>query len=182
LRKKKKQRLKEEQFWGTFAYFSKPQLPDAIPTHLERVNFRIWDHVDDDQIEMMITHVQSINMLDLDETEITNHSIELLGKLSFIKELRLKGCNEIDDDAIPHLNNISGLELLHLGGTPISLNGLLQLSATHPLRMLLISVDDPELHQNELTTIAQRFPACELIVNHKAFSIPEKEDDDYPSE
>jgi hypothetical protein len=182
LRKKKKQKLKEQQFLGTFAYFSTPQIPDGIPTHLERVNFRIWDHVDDEQIEMMVTHVQSINMLDLDETEITNFSIELLSKLVFIKELRLKGCNEIDDDAILHLNNINGLELLHLGGTCISLDRLLQLSAAHPLRMLLISVDDPEMHQLELTTIAQRFPDCELIVNHKGFSIPKKEEDDYQSE
>ncbi|MEJ8820143.1 hypothetical protein [Lacibacter sp. H407] len=175
MRKKKKQKLKEQQFWGTFAYFSKPQLPDSIPTHLERVNFRIWNHVDDEQIEMMVTHVQSINMLDLDETEITNYSIQLLTKLSFIKELRLKGCNEIDDDAMTHLNNIKGLELLHIDGTSISIKGVLQLRADHPLRMLLIRVDDPEQHLSDLTTIAQRFPDCELIVNHKSFTI-KKED------
>ena len=175
MRKKKKQKLKEQQFWGTFAYFSKPQLPDGIPTHLERVNFRIWNHVDDEQIEMMVTHVQSINMLDLDETNISNYSIQLLTKLSFIKELRLKGCGEIDDDAMPHINHIKGLELLHIDGTSISIKGVLQLRADHPLRMLLIGVDDPEQHQEELTTIAQRFPDCELIVNHKSFTI-KKED------
>lgn len=176
LRKKKKQKLKEQQFWSTFAYFSTPKLPDEVPTHLERVNFRIWNHVEDEEIEMMVTHVQSINMLDLDETYITNYSIQLLSQLSFIKELRLKGCREIDDEAIPHLNNIKGLELLHLGGTSITLNGVLQLSANHPLRTLLISVDDPEQHQNDLTIIAQRFPGCEFIVNHKNFTI-KKEDD-----
>ncbi len=178
MRKKKKQKLKEQQFWSTFAYFSKPQLPDGIPTHLERVNFRIWNHVDDEQIEMMVTHVQSINMLDLDETEITNHGIQLLTKLSFIKELRLKGCREIDDEAIPHINNIKGLELLHIDGTSISINGVLQLRADHPLRMLLIGIDDPERHHNELTIIAQRFPDCEFIVNHQNFIV--KKEDDWP--
>ena len=176
MRKKKKQKLKEQKFWGTFAYFSTPQLPDSIPTHLERVNFRIWDHVDDEQIEMMVTHVQSINMLDLDETEITNYGIQLLTKLSFIKELRLKGCREIDDEAIPHINNINGLELLHIDGTSISITGVLQLSTNHPLRMLLIGVDNPEQHHDDLTTIVQRFPDCEFIVNHKSF-IVKKEDD-----
>jgi hypothetical protein len=176
VRKKKKQKLKEQKFWGTFAFFSTPQLSDSIPTHLDRVNFRIWDSVGDDEIELMVTHVQSINMLDLDETDITNYSIQLLTKLSFIKELRLKGCREIDDEAIPHINQINGLELLHIDGTSISLNAVLQLGTSHPLRMLLIGVSDPEQHQDELTKIAQRFPDCELIVNHKSFTI-KKEDD-----
>lgn len=176
MRKKKKQKLKEQQFWSTFAFFSKPQLPDGIPTHLERVNFRIWDRVTDEEIELMVTHVQSIDMLDLDETEITNDAIEQLTKLSFIKELRLKGCNDIDDDAIVHINNIKGLELLHLGGTSISINGLLQLSADHPLHTLLVSVDEPEQHIDELTILANRFPDCKLIVNHKDFTVKKEND------
>lgn len=177
MRKKKKQKLKEQQFWSTFAFFSRPQLPDAIPIHLERVNFRIWDCVTDEEIELMVTHVQSIDMLDLDETEITNDSIELLTKLSFIKELRLKGCNEIDDAAVVHINNIKGLELLHLGGTSISINGLLQLSADHPLHTLLVSVDDTEKELSNLTILAKRFPKCQLIVNHKDFVLPKTDDD-----
>lgn len=176
MRKKKKQKLKEQQFWSTFAFFSTPKLQDEIPTHLERVNFRIWNSVEDDEIEMMVTHVQSINMLDLDETDIANYSIQLLSQLSFIKELRLKGCRKIDDEAILHINHIKGLELLHIDGTSISIKGVLQLSTSHPLHMLLIGVDDPEQHQDELTTIAQRFPDCELIVNHKSYTI-KKEDD-----
>ncbi len=176
MRKKKKQKLKEEQFWATFAFFSKPQLPDGIPVHLERVNFRIWDHVEDEQIELMIQHVQSINMLDLDETDITNDSIELLTKLSFLKELRLKGCRHIDDDAMPHINNIKGLELLHIDGTSISLKGALQLADHHPLHTLLIGVDEPEQHTDELTILANRFPDCQLIVNHKDFTVKKKDD------
>lgn len=176
MRKKKKQKLIEQQFWSTFAYFSTPQLPDGVPAELERVNFRIWNSVEDDQIEMMVQHVRSVNMLDLDETGITTYSIQLLTQLNFIKELRLKGCSKIDDEAIPHLNNIKGLELLHLGGTSITLNGVLQLSRTHPLRMLLISVDDSEQHYDDLSIIAKRFPKCEFIVNHKDFTI-KKEDD-----
>ena len=176
MRKKKKQKLKEQQFWSTFAFFSKPQLPDDIPTHFERVNFRIWNRVTDDEIELMVTHVQSIDMLDLDETEITNDAIEQLTKLSFIKELRLKGCRHLDDEVIPHINNIKGLELLHIGGTAISINGILQLGTNHPFRMLLISIDNPEQHHDSLTTIAKRYPGCEFIVNHKDFTI-EKEND-----
>lgn len=169
MRNKKKQQLIEEQFWSNFAFFNLPKNMDKIPSHIERVNFRIWDHVEDVQIELMVQHVRSINMLDLDETSITNYSIQLLSQLEFIKELRLKGCREIDDVAIPYINNIKRLELLHLGSTSISINGLLHLNANHPLRMLLVSIDNPENHHNDLTTIAQRFPSCELIVNHKEF-------------
>ncbi len=176
MRRKKKQKLKEQQFWSTFAYFSKPQLNDGVPTHLERVNFRIWEHVEDEHIEMMMQHVQSINMLDLDETEITNNSIELLTQLTFIKELRLKGCRYIDDRAIPSINNIKGLELLHIDGTSISLQGALQLAAHHPLRTLLIGVDEPEQHTDDLTILANRFPDCNLIVNHKDFKVKKEND------
>ena len=176
MRKKKKQKLKEQQFWSTFAYFSKPQLPDGIPTHLERVNFRIWDRVEDEHIELMMQHVQSINMLDLDETEITNNSVELLTKLDFLKQLRLKGCSDIDDGAVPHINNIKGLELLHIDGTSISLQGALQLAAHHPLHTLLIGVDEHEQHIEELTLLANRFPDCQLIVNHKDFTVKKTDD------
>ncbi|UEG49656.1 hypothetical protein LK994_13520 [Ferruginibacter lapsinanis] len=169
MRNKKKQKLKEEQFWSSFAFFNVPKNLETIPSHIERVNFRIWDHVEDEQIEMMVQHIRSINMLDLDETDITNYSVQLLSQLDCIKELRLKGCREIDDAAFPHLNNIKGLELLHLGGTSVSINGLMQLSVNHNLRMLLVSIDEPEKHHSDLTTIAQRFPNCELIVNHQEF-------------
>ncbi|MFY7839709.1 MAG: hypothetical protein ACOVP7_05505, partial [Lacibacter sp.] len=110
------------------------------------------------------------------ETEISNYSIQLLTQLSFIKELRLKGCNDIDDDAIPHINNIKGLELLHLGGTSISINGLLRLNPEHAFKTLLVSVDEPEKYNNELITLAQRFPNCQLIVNHKDFTVPKTDD------
>lgn len=176
MRKKKKQKLKEQQFWSTFAFFSKPQLPDGIPVHLERVNFRSWNHVEDEQIELMMQHVQSINMLDLDETDITNDSIELLTKLSFLNELRLKGCRHIDDQAIIYINDIKGLELLHIDGTSISLQGALQLAAHHPLHTLLIGVDEEEKHIEELTLLANRFPDCQLIVNHKDFTVKKTDD------
>ena len=89
----------------------------------------------------------------------------------------MKGCNDIDDDAISHINTINGLELLHLGGTSITVNGLLQLSADHPFHTLLVSVDDSEKELNNLTILAKRFPKCQLIVNHKDFVLPKADDD-----
>ena len=65
---------------------------------------------------------------------------------------------------------------MHIDVTSMLFSGVLQLRASHPLRMLLIGVDDPEQHQDELTTIAQRFPDCEFIVNHKSFTIKKVDD------
>ena len=112
-------RLKEEQFWNNFFYFNVPKHLDQVPQHLERVNFRIYN-VDDYGLGQMVAYVQTINMLDLDGTDVTNAGIAELTKLKDIKELRLKECRFIDNGCIPDLNKLTGLTLLHLGGTSLT--------------------------------------------------------------
>ena len=71
---------------------------------------RLWDIVIDEYLELLATNVKSIDMLDLDETDITNDGIAFLTQMDFIKELRLKGISEIDNDCISHLNKIKKME------------------------------------------------------------------------
>ena len=173
MRRKKKQKLKEETFWANFCYFNLPKDQDEIPFHIRRVNFRLGGATDDD-LEMMAGYIKTIEQLDLDETDITNLGLQHLTKLESIKELRLKSCRQIDNDGLPYLYQIKGLELLHLGGTAITIAGLLAIGQLKLLKTLLISADEDEMHL--LPQIAVQLPeGCEFIVNHQNFEYSQKE-------
>lgn len=168
MRKKKAEKLKEEQFWINFFYFNLPANVNEVPAHLERANFRYY-HVDDEELGWMMEYVKSIYQLDMDETGITNAGIALLAKMDHVTELRLKNCEAIDAACLNDLLQIKELELLHLGGTAITAVDLNH----HPekfsrLKTLLISMDDMDVPA--LEELYTSLPAgCELLVNHKAF-------------
>lgn len=167
MRRKKAGKLKEIQFWNDFFYFNVPKHLNAVPAHLERANFRRY-HVDDEGISMMMTAVSSIFQLDLDETEITNASISKLTELDHLGELRLKNCKGIDPQCASDLYKIKGLELLHLGGTAINAEALLNAGTFKTLKELFISSDAEE--DSFLKKLALMLPeGCELIVNHQKF-------------
>jgi hypothetical protein len=168
MRRKKKERLREEQFWHNFFYFNVPANVNEVPQHLNRVNFRICG-VDDYGIGEMAEYVTSVNMLDLDDTAITNQAIETLTKLAAIKELRLKECCGIDAGCIASLNKLTGLVLLHLGGTAITAKDALGLSGLQQLETLLLSSENYEGEEAHFRALKAMLPQCELIVDHKVY-------------
>jgi len=105
--------LKRATFWSIFIYFNKRPHLDEIPSHLHRVNFRMHGVDDDDELLLMMDKVKSIDMLELDETIVTNKGVRYLTKLISLKELRLKGCRELDERCLLSLNQIFSFELLH---------------------------------------------------------------------
>ncbi len=167
--KKKQEKLKEEQFWSTFYFFNLPKNKVHIPPDLERVNFRIWNYVNDEHLLLMMSRVKSINYLDLDETDITNEGVKHLTQLHHIKELRLKGIRSVDDDCMQSLNKLKGLELLHLGGTSVTLNGLTQLGSLQNLRVLLLSLTASAEIREKMLALKKLLPGCEFILNYKSY-------------
>ena len=99
--------------------------------------------LDDEGLAYLLTNVKGVNMLDLNEIEITNATIALLTKLEYVNELRMKGCVDIDNNCIADLNKIASLQFLHVKNTGITIDGLLQLTALTKLTELLFSADDP---------------------------------------
>jgi len=177
MRKKKKQKLKEETFWANFCHFNLPKEQNEIPTHIKRVNFRL-SGADDEDLQLMAGYIKSIEQLDLDETEITNLGLHYLTQLESIKELRLKGCQGIDDDGLPYIYQIKGLELLHLGSTSITVARLQEINKLPYLKTLLISANDDE--EILLPQIARQLPKdCVFIVNHKDYILPQKESETF---
>ncbi len=121
--------------------------------------------LDDEGLAYLLTHVKGVNMLDLNETEITNASIALLTKLEYVNELRLKGCTEIDNDCITDLNKITSLQFLHVKDTGITIDGLLQLTALTTLTQLLFSADDTAAIKEKILLLKERLPHCSFAIN-----------------
>jgi hypothetical protein len=166
MRRKKKEALAIHSFWSNFFYFNIPKHLDEIPSHVERVNFRYYGASDEDLL-LMLEKVKSIYQLDLDETDITNEGIEHLTRLDYVTEIRLKGCRQINNEAMNSICQLKGLELLHLVGTGIDTDGFEKISHLKNLKRLLISAErsDPKLEEIYIS-LAQN---CEFIVNYKAY-------------
>lgn len=142
-------------------------LADVEP-YYDHLDLRRIDDLDDEGFAYLIAPVKGVNMLDLNETEITNASIKLLPGLEYVKELRVKGCY-LDNDCITELNKIPGLELLHLKNTSVTIDGLLQLNNLVNLKTLLFSADDVEAIRQKLLQLKSMHPACEFIIDGKPY-------------
>ena len=57
------------------------KLADSISEYYHHLDLRLFDDFDDDAFAYIMKKVKGINMLDLNETEITNESIKLLTRL-----------------------------------------------------------------------------------------------------
>ena len=136
-----------------------------------------WDHfdlrpipdLDDEGLEYVLTYAKGINMLDLNETEITNKGIKLLTKLEYIKELRLKSVRDVNDDCADDLNKITSLEFLHLRFTGFTINGVLKLTALTNLKKIIFSEDNVDAIANKMLQLKVMHPNCEFIVNSKPY-------------
>jgi hypothetical protein len=131
----------------------------------DHMDFRGLPELNDAGLAYYLKDVKGINMLDLNETEITNEAIKELTTLLYVNELRLKGCVEINDDCIPDLNKLTSLKFLHLKDTSITIDGILQLKGLTGLTTLLFSVDDTSVIKDKMLLLQKIMPQCNFVVN-----------------
>jgi hypothetical protein len=156
----------EKAFWAK--YFNNPPAPENIPKHRDRLSFRSSD-ITDEEIGFVVTRISSINMLDLDDAYITSKTVEHLTRLEHLGELRLKGCTELYDDCVTYLTQLKGLELLHLVGTNITLEGLVGMHPLSDLKKLFISVDPKEKIEATMLRIREELPQCAFYINYRLY-------------
>ncbi|MFZ2284024.1 MAG: hypothetical protein WAV86_09125 [Lutibacter sp.] len=65
---------------------------------------------------------------------------------------------------------MTGLELLHLGSTSITIDGILKLNALQSLKRLLFSMENIGEKMLQLKSI---LPHCEFIINNKLYNFDE---------
>jgi hypothetical protein len=171
MKSKKREKQADKQFWETFYYMNVASRNSETPFHIEKVRFRLYDYVDDDDLVRMVNGIRSVGQLDLDETDITNAGIEALVELDYVTELRLKGCSNITNEAMPFICAIKGLELLHLIGTAVDGDGFAHIGNLKHLKTLLIP---KEIDSTLLEEIFVNLPKdCELIVGYKIYPFDE---------
>ena len=128
----------EKAFW--VKYFNNPPEPNAIPKEAGVLSFRSSDITDSD-IGFLTTRVKVIEALELDDAYITIEAIKFLTRLEHIGELRLKGCTELYNDCVPYLTKLKGLNMLHVVGTNVTIDGLTGMHTLTELRKLFLSVE-----------------------------------------
>jgi hypothetical protein len=151
------------------------KLAEGMEAYYDHLDLRFFSEMEDDGFAYIMTRVKGVNMLDLNETLIGNESIALLTKLDTVKELRLKGCHLVDDECIPHLNQLTQLEFLHLNHTGVTLDGLLRLTALTRLRTLLFSVADESGIGEKMNQLRLNLPSCAFVVNSRPYQYEDSE-------
>ena len=152
---------KEKNFWKT--YFGVTSI-SLVPENLSRLPWK-EQNITDEDLKILSGRVKSISQMDLDHNLITNQGVEFLARIN-IKELRLKDL-DITDDSIKFIQKISGLELLHIGGTNISSEGIANLSEISSLKTLICTPEP--VNPIALLKFKKTLPQCELIVNYQIF-------------
>jgi hypothetical protein len=138
--------------------------------YYHHLNFRCIEDFDDEALANEMRNVTGVNMLDLNETDITNESIKLLTHLAYVNELRAKECQYLDNGCISDLNKLTSLTFLHVNSTAITIDGLLQLNNLQQLKTLLFSADDVAGIKEKLLQLKLLLPQCEIIINSKPYS------------
>ncbi len=142
---------------------------DSLVGYIDRIDFRFFDDFDDEAFKFLMRNVNGVNMLDLNETEITNESIKFLTILEYVKEIRAKQCRNLTDDCISDLNKLSDLTFLHVRSTEITIDGLLQLDQLKNLKTLMFSSEDVLNIKHKLIQLKLMHPNCEIIIDAKAY-------------
>ena len=145
------------------------KIAESMEPYHHHLDLRFFDDLDDAAFAYLMVKVKGVNMLDLNETEISNESIQLLTRLEYLTELRAKGCSELNNQCIPLLNKIPSLELLHVKCTDITIDGLMQLNALPNLKLLLFSDDDAAALPGKILQLKKILPGCELVVDGKPY-------------
>ena len=137
--------------------------------YYHHLDFRCIDDLDDEGIAYLLTNVKGVDMLDLNETDITNETIKLLTGLEYVKELRVKGCHKIDDACVSDLNKITGLEFLHLKNTSVTIDGILKLNQLIHLKKILFSADDAGVIKEKMLQLKTILPGCDFVIDSKPY-------------
>lgn len=142
---------------------------ESMQPYYHQLDLRFFDDLDDEGFEYLLTNVKGVYMLDLNETGITDDSIKLLTKLEYVTELRAKGIHGLTNACAEDLNQIKGLEFLHVKNTGITFDGLLKLKDQTKLRTILFSAEDAEAIKDKMLQLKAMHPGCEFIIDGKPY-------------
>ncbi len=128
---------------------------------LKHLNIAISDVLD--KHLKIIGQLGTLEMLDLDSTEITDRGIKHLQELTLLEDLRLKDNPQLTDKCVEFLLHIKQLKSVHLGNTSITITGLKKLICKKELRLIILGSDFKNF-KNDLLEISVLNPKVEILV------------------
>ena len=112
---------------------------------------------------IFIGQLETLELLDLDLTEITDNGLRNLNSLKRLRELRLKDNPQLTNDCIEFLFDIEQLELIHIENTSITKTGLIKLLTQKELKSVILGSEfDNEI--DELLRITKTYPKLEITL------------------
>ena len=115
---------------------------------------------------LLIAQCETIDNLNLQETEITNNGISHLKNLRRLKYLRLKENTQLDNSCILFLNLCHQLIDLQIHETSINENGLRELNLPG-LKDILIDVWENNYSFDFLMDYSAKYSGCTIMVKGK---------------
>ena len=109
-----------------------------------------------------IGQVESLELLDLDLTDITDDGLQHLSTLTNLSELRLKDNGQLTDDCVDYLLHLENLKLIHIANTSITINGLKKMVSHLNLETIIIDSDFNN-DIDELLRITEKYPKLTII-------------------
>ena len=127
---------------------------------LEHLNAASAD-LNDDHLEI-IGQLVSLELLDLDLTELSDQSLRFIEPLQNLRELRLKDNPQLTDECIPSLIQLTSLKQVHIENTGITWKGLKQLVSEVDLESVILGSEFNDF-EDELLTISSLRPEMEIL-------------------
>ena len=144
-------------------------LAENLVGYVDHIDFRFFDDFNDEAFAFLMKNVKGVNMLDLNETNITNESIEFLTNLEYVNEIRARQCENLTDDCSEDLNKLTQLTFLHLRSTSITIDGLLNLKDLTNLKTLLFSAEETLSKKEKLLDLKLMHLPCEMVIDSKPY-------------
>lgn len=128
-----------------------------------------WTNFNDVGLEI-ISSLTNITMLHLAGTEITNEGLRHLVTMHKLGDLVLKENEQLTDECLIYLKQITALHTLHLASTSISVSALLELKVLPNMDALILDEDmiagksDEQKLREILETLSKHWPGCEIRI------------------
>jgi len=110
-----------------------------------------------------VSHVPTLENLNLQETRITNVGLGCLHRLPSLQCLRLKDNLQLNNACIPQLLRLGTLVELQIHETSIDQHGLKELERMKSLRSICLSVCAENYPFDMLLALSTRMPACTIL-------------------
>ncbi|MCP4521911.1 MAG: hypothetical protein GY827_09530 [Cytophagales bacterium] len=152
----------EAEFYSFFGEIKSSELEQLLHfKKLKHLNVSCSDLFDHHLA--IIGKIESLELLDIDSTEITNDGLKHLIPLKKLSALRLKDNPQLTDECIVYLAAIEWLELIHIGNTSITMEGLTSLLQKNELYEIILGSEFNDKIE-ELKLLTQKYPDLEITL------------------